>query len=176
MNVRATPFGERVASIRKSMGIAQSRVSGIGQPQLSKIENGKETASAALIDRLAAALGRTPVELVTGTDREGYYVGQRLRPEEREELSREQRLKDATTLEYLYLFYTRICDMFEALYGGGIVPAFRGEEAYIEMVSNCKKRSHLWNASFRISEQTFSFPIISSRKTTKTTCDLPRIL
>ena len=139
MSVTPVPFGRRIAAIRASLGISQSKVAGISQPRLSRIETGEQKASASIIDRLSESLGRTAIDLVKGTDREGYYVSQRLKPEEREELTRNQRLRDATALEFVYLYYTRIHDLFEALYGGGVVPAFRGEEAYIELRSNCEK-------------------------------------
>jgi transcriptional regulator with XRE-family HTH domain len=45
MDLIPTPFGERVAAIRQSLGIPQSKVPGISQPRLSKIERGKEPAS-----------------------------------------------------------------------------------------------------------------------------------
>jgi hypothetical protein len=47
-------------------------------------------------------------------------VAQRLKPEERDKLAREQRLRDAAALEYLYLVYSRINEFFDAAYGGGI--------------------------------------------------------
>jgi transcriptional regulator with XRE-family HTH domain len=136
------PFGERAATIRESLGLTQSDVktrTGIQQPRLSKIETGAEPASADIIDKLAAAYGRDPVEFVRGTNREAYYIAQRLQPDQREEHARISRIREAAVLEFAYLGYSRVCELFDAAYGTGVVPAFRGEARYIELRQFCKK-------------------------------------
>ncbi|MDB5072235.1 MAG: Helix-turn-helix domain [Candidatus Eremiobacteraeota bacterium] len=135
-------FGERGREVRTKLKLSQETVearTGISQPRLSKIENGKEVASADVIDKLAEAYGVDPVAFVRGTNREAHYIAQRLQPDQREEHARVARLMDATALEYAYLSYTRICDLFDAAYGDGVVPAFRGEERYIDLREFCKK-------------------------------------
>jgi hypothetical protein len=92
-----------------------------------------------VIDKLAGTYGLDPVALVRGTNREAHYIAQRLQPDQREEHARVARLKDAAALEYTYLGYSRICELFDAAYGDGVVPAFRGEGRYIELRQNCKK-------------------------------------
>lgn len=135
-------FGDRARQVRSKLELSQQAIeerTELNQPRLSKIENGKEIASADVIDKLAKAYGVDPFVFVRGTDREAYYVGNRLSPDEREEHARVARLKDAAALEYVYLSYTHICELFDAAYGEGIVPAFRGEERYIELRQFCMK-------------------------------------
>ena len=136
------PFGQQARTVRTNLKLSQKAVedrTGINQPRLSKIENGQDDASADVIDKLAEAYGLDPVAFVRGTNREAHYIAQRLQPDEREELARIARLKDAAALEYAYLSYSRICDLFDAAYGEGVVPPFRGEERYIDLREFCKK-------------------------------------
>ncbi len=136
---KPTRFGVRVATIRKSCGIKQSGIDGIAQPILSKIECGTIAASAARIEQLAEAFERTPIELVRGTDREGYYVGARLKPHERMKFNADNRSVEHMVLGLLYVHYERVLTMFSALHGGaGIVPRTNADSAYIPLRTNCE--------------------------------------
>jgi len=138
-------LGRRVRQIRKSLGLSQKGVPGVNQPRLSKIEAGKEEASADVIDKLAAAFGRDGLTLVRGTDREGHYTAQRLQPDQRDELVRLDRLKDAVTLEILYLQYSRIFELFNVLYGEHTFVVHSAswlEERYIDLRERCKSCMH----------------------------------
>lgn len=136
------PFGDRVRLIRKSLGLSQDVIPGIDQPRISKIERGREEASADVIDKLAEAFGREPLDLVRGTDREGHYTGQRLRAEQRDELAREKRWTEAADLVHLHILYGRIYNFFDVLYGEhSLVVATQEwlEGRYIELRERCKK-------------------------------------
>lgn len=65
------------------------------KPRLSKIEQGHDVPSAEAIDKIAVALQRSGLDLVKGTDREGYYRAQRLTAEQEALSRRETRLEAA---------------------------------------------------------------------------------
>ena len=90
------PIGRRIKTLRGALEITQgaiSKATGIKQPRLSKIEQGHDVPSAEAIDKIAVALQRSGLDLVKGTDREGYYRAQRLTAEQEALSRRETRLE-----------------------------------------------------------------------------------
>ncbi|MHB8355145.1 MAG: helix-turn-helix domain-containing protein [Vulcanimicrobiaceae bacterium] len=134
-------MGSRIKALRDAQQITQvqmTNATGINQPRLSKLENGRECPSADVIDKIATVLGRSGLQIVSGTDREGFYRAQRLSPEQEQVSRTVERWKCAINVLSVYLIYSRILEMFDALYGGGIVPAFAGEDTYIHLRRQCE--------------------------------------
>jgi DNA-binding XRE family transcriptional regulator len=64
--IRQSPFGPKVRSLRTAAGLSQSRLAdlaGISMSYVSLIERGKHRPAAEIVDRLAAALGVETAEL-----------------------------------------------------------------------------------------------------------------
>lgn len=140
-------FGERLRALREEQRWSQKelgRRAKLQQSKVSRIESGEKTASAEVIDRLAAAFGRIGRELVRGTDRQEHYLDKALTEEEaaheREKLRREEYIARGTPVLILRVTYERIYSMFEAVYGGRYVePVVHGEGLYLDMHLNCQK-------------------------------------
>jgi transcriptional regulator with XRE-family HTH domain len=140
------PFGRRSAEARIALGLTQgtvAKLARLNQPRLSKIERGKEDASVDVIERLAQVFDRDPLEFVKGTDREGHYIAERLKPDQRVRLATEERIRNAVAVMRVDVLYARVVAMFESVYGGSyIVPNFRGEVAYIALRKACRDALH----------------------------------
>lgn len=69
-------FGDRIRELRHASGLKQVDFHrhGISQSQLSLIENGEIDPCLERIELIAAILGSTPAELVSGTELEGRYA------------------------------------------------------------------------------------------------------
>lgn len=139
-------FGQRLAALRREQGISQSAVhelTGLAQPRLSKIEQGKLVASADVIDKLAAIFKRSGLDLAIGTDREAHYRAQRVTPEaqEREKATRSH-LRGLAVMS-LSLLYDRVCNLFDALYGGMAFPSVGVEHIYIELTRAVRKAAEM---------------------------------
>jgi transcriptional regulator with XRE-family HTH domain len=118
-----TKFGERIRALRIERGLSQSklaRAAGISQGSLSHVEDGARPLSPATIDRLGAALGINPWELVRGTNAEGKYVASRLSPEE----ATAQKLSDDSMkrfyLTVLLILYGRFFALYRAVWSHGV--------------------------------------------------------
>lgn len=134
-------FGERVSTLRRELGLGQKAADavGISQPRLSKIERGNLVASAEIIDKLATVFGRSGLDLVRGTDREDHYRTQRISPEMQAHEEASRQFKAGLAVIALSLLYDRVCDLFEALYGGMAFPGVRVEGFYIELCRSVRK-------------------------------------
>jgi hypothetical protein len=107
---------------------------------LSRIEKGELPASVLVVSKIAAALGRTPRELVAGTDREGYYVAQALSPEEIAKEQAETAIGIVFELLLLQAYYDRVAALFDAVYGGPYIAVNVGaEEMYIDLHARCQR-------------------------------------
>lgn len=74
-------IGERLRRERSRCGLTLREVAevvGVGQPHLSRIENGREGASDALLERLAVAYGADLDELMVVAGRLPWAVAQRM--------------------------------------------------------------------------------------------------
>lgn len=135
-------LGTRIATVRKELGISQhglGKMTGLGQPRLSRIERGELPASVAVIDKIATALNRRGQDLVAGTDREGYYIAEGLSPEEAAHVKQEQKASTDLLVVSLRITYERVVNLFEALHVGPFVVAeARGEEVYLGLRSGCE--------------------------------------
>lgn len=68
----ATRFGRTVRTKREATGISQEDLAdraGLHRTYVSMIERGRRTASIAVVERLADALGTSMTELMRGTER-----------------------------------------------------------------------------------------------------------
>lgn len=135
-----TPFGQRVAAIRKELGLSQTKLgeqTRLGQPRISRIEKGELAASVEVITKIASVFGREGGELVTGTDREGYFVGETVSPEA---FAEQQKTQRGLGIMMLSETYKRIVALFEATHGPCMTVNIQGSEMlYLQLTDMCKK-------------------------------------
>jgi transcriptional regulator with XRE-family HTH domain len=136
-------FGKRVAAVRLEQRISQAelaRKTGLGQPRISRIENGALAASVSVTTKLGDALRRNARELVAATDRDGYYVAEALSPEEIADELHMVSLQKSFDIVMLRAFYDRISTLFWAVYGGPYIAVNVNAEAlYLDLRSRCAR-------------------------------------